>query len=48
MGAALFKECRTLQDPRRAIYLVGFETLDSLLLLLLSEDDEGPAVFVEC
>ena len=29
-------------------YLVGFEALDSLLLLLLSEDDEGSTVFVEC
>ena len=29
-------------------YLVGFETLDSLLLLLLSEDDERSTVFVEC
>ena len=29
-------------------YLVSFEALDSLLLLLLSEDDEGSTVFVEC
>ena len=28
-------------------YLVGLETLDSLLFLLFTEDDEGPAVFVE-
>ena len=30
------------------IYLVCFKTLDSLLLLLLSEDDEWTSVFVEC
>ena len=29
-------------------YLVSFEALDSLLLLLLSQDDEGSTVFVEC
>lgn len=29
-------------------YLVGFETLHSLLFLLLSQDDERATVFVEC
>ena len=29
-------------------YLVGLEAFDSLLLLLLSEDDEGSSVLVEC
>ena len=29
-------------------YLVGLETLDSLLLLLLAQDDEWSTVFVEC
>ena len=27
---------------------MGFHALDSLFLLLLSEDDEGSTVFVEC
>ena len=29
-------------------YLVGLEALDSLLLLLLAQDDEWSTVFVEC
>ena len=29
-------------------YLVGLESLDSLLFLLLAEDDERTAVVVEC
>ena len=29
-------------------YLMGFESLNSLFLVLLSQDDEGPTVFVEC
>ena len=29
-------------------YLVGFETLYSLLFLLLSQDDERATVFVKC
>lgn len=29
-------------------YLVGFKTLDSLLFLLFSENNEGATVFVEC
>lgn len=29
-------------------YLVGLESLDSLLLLLLAENDEWATVFVEC
>jgi len=29
-------------------YLMSFHALNSLLFFLLSEDDEGPAVFVEC
>ena len=32
----------------RLTYLMGFETLDSLLLFLLAEDNEWATVFVEC
>jgi hypothetical protein len=31
---------------KRCNYLVGFESLDSLLGLLFAEDDEGSTVFV--
>ena len=36
------------KSERAGRYLVGFETLDALLLLLFAQDDEGSSVFVEC
>ena len=36
------------KSVRVRTYLVGLESLDSLLLFLLAEDDEWATVFVEC
>jgi hypothetical protein len=53
----LFRECSAkmtgnrqssakVAKSKRFIYLVGFESLNSLLGLLFAEDDEGSTVFV--
>jgi len=50
-GSVRFKECLSASDlsiRKTRTYLVGLKTLDSLLLLLLAEDDERATVLVEC